>query len=147
MVLHGPNTRPAALDIESKCSEAALSAVQLADFRNFAHGRHHWLAKKGEETGILSFSSDSETEIAEKTLKLLPSGIPVARIHVHGEAAVAALSALTASRAECLDRSGRKCLWHSAGGIRQSRKTSGVGKNPTLCSCIQCDQPYSKVRV
>ena len=46
LVLHGPSTRSAAVDLESKFTEAALGNVQLADFRNFAHGRHHWLAKK-----------------------------------------------------------------------------------------------------
>ena len=50
LVLHGGGpSMSAAFDLESKCSEAALAAVQVSDYRNFAHGRHHWLAKKGAE--------------------------------------------------------------------------------------------------
>jgi hypothetical protein len=47
VVLYGPSTQAAAVDLESKFTEAALGQVQLADYRNFAHGRHHWLAKNG----------------------------------------------------------------------------------------------------
>lgn len=47
VVLHGPSTKIGAVDLESKFTEAALGTVQLADYRNFAHGRHHWLAKRG----------------------------------------------------------------------------------------------------
>src|SRR5262245_37046615 len=45
VVLHGPTTRSAAVDLESKFTEAALGNVRTADYRHFAHGRHHWLAK------------------------------------------------------------------------------------------------------
>ena len=41
VVLHGPDTRSAAVDLESKFVEAALGDIQTADYRNFAHGRHH----------------------------------------------------------------------------------------------------------
>ena len=46
LVLHGPATTAAAIDIESKFTEAGLGHVTICDFRQFAHGRHHWLAKK-----------------------------------------------------------------------------------------------------
>jgi hypothetical protein len=48
LVLHGPDTRIGAIDLESKFTEAALGNLQIADYRNFAHGRHHWLAKRGD---------------------------------------------------------------------------------------------------
>jgi hypothetical protein len=48
VVLHGAATKPAAMDVESRFTEAALGNVQLADYRNFAHGRHHWLARHAE---------------------------------------------------------------------------------------------------
>jgi hypothetical protein len=41
VVLHGPATRVGAIDLESKFTEAALGNLQVADWRNFAHGRHH----------------------------------------------------------------------------------------------------------
>mgnify|MGYP000643169892 CR=1 FL=1 len=75
VVLYGAETKPAALDIESRFTEAALAAVQPADFRNFAHGRHHWLAKHGETSGVLAFCKEGD-EIAQRTLALLPRTIP-----------------------------------------------------------------------
>src|SRR5206468_2651544 len=54
VVLYGPSVATAALDLESKFSEAALGNVQLADFRNFAHGRHNWLAKRASKTAVLA---------------------------------------------------------------------------------------------
>src|SRR5207249_1115932 len=53
VILFSPAIQAAALDIESKFSEAALGTTQLADFRNFAHGRHNWLAKRGDSTAVL----------------------------------------------------------------------------------------------
>lgn len=81
-VLYGPSTHSAAIDLESKFTEAALGAVQIADYRNFAHGRHHWLAKRGQSTGILAFVTDDDREIANKTLRHIPSDIPVTRIDI-----------------------------------------------------------------
>src|SRR5260370_29648479 len=43
IVLHSPSLDAAAWDLESKFSEAALGSIQVADYRNFAHGRHHWI--------------------------------------------------------------------------------------------------------
>lgn len=80
IVLYGPNVSTAAIDLESKFSEAALGNIQLVDFRNFAHGRHHWLAKRESRTGLVAIFSNKEREIAEKTLRLVPSGVPIVRI-------------------------------------------------------------------
>lgn len=81
-VLYGPSAHSAAIDLESKFTEAALGAVQIADYRNFAHGRHHWLAKHGQTTGVLAFVTEDDREIANKTLRLIPSSIPVVRIDI-----------------------------------------------------------------
>jgi hypothetical protein len=75
-VLHGAMTQPAATDIESRFTEAALGNVQLADYRNFAHGRHHWLARKADETAVLILSSPEDKTSAERTAALLPKSIP-----------------------------------------------------------------------
>ena len=58
LVLHGPTTRIGAIDLESKFTEAAVGNLQIADYRNFAHGRHHWLAKRASESAVLAFVSD-----------------------------------------------------------------------------------------
>jgi hypothetical protein len=97
VVLYGPSVATAAVDLESKFSEAALGNVQLADFRNFAHGRHHWLAKRAAKTGVLAICAKDEQDLCEKTLRLIPRAVPVARIclsHVGTTASVAALVAV-----------------------------------------------------
>lgn len=41
-ILYSAKSYPVALDIESKFSEGAVGNTQLADYRNFAHGRFNW---------------------------------------------------------------------------------------------------------
>ncbi|KKL54587.1 hypothetical protein LCGC14_2263920, partial [marine sediment metagenome] len=95
VVLHGASTKAAAVDLESKFVEAALGDVQVADFRNFAHGRHHWLAKRGTESAVLAILCEDDREIGEKTLALLPRQIPIARVTLKQRGVHACLAALT----------------------------------------------------
>jgi len=74
IALHGPQSRSAAFDLESKLVEAGLVSVQLAAYRNFAHGRHHWLAKN-PDSAVVAFASKEETLLAERTLGLLPRDV------------------------------------------------------------------------
>lgn len=97
IVLYGPSTKVGAVDLESKFTEAALGVVQLADYRNFAHGRHHWLAKRGQDAAILAFITDEDRAIADRTLALIPSEIPVAKLEVGGHGPVALLGSLLAA--------------------------------------------------
>lgn len=92
VVLHGNGTSSAAVDLESKFTEAALGAVQLADFRNFAHGRHHWLAKHGEQSAVLALVTEQDQELAAATLDLLPSSIPRALQLMPGSGVSASLA-------------------------------------------------------
>lgn len=80
IILYGYWGLPGAVDIESKFTEAALGHVQIADYRNFGHGRHHWLAKHSTDTGVIVLETPEDTEIASKTLNLLPNNIPSMRI-------------------------------------------------------------------
>ncbi len=75
IALYGAQSKSAAFDLESKLVEAGLVSVQLADYRNFAHGRHHWLAKN-PDSAVVAFASKEETPLAERTLELLPRKIP-----------------------------------------------------------------------
>lgn len=79
-VLHGGWGSPVATDLESKLNESALAAAQLADYRNFGHGRHLWLAKRADETVVVALITPGTLAIAESTLKLFPKSIPVVRI-------------------------------------------------------------------
>jgi hypothetical protein len=80
VLLHGPAGAAAALDLESRLTEAALGQVQVADLRNFAHGRHHWLARNPASTAVLALVAPEEEALAVRTLRLLPDGLPVARV-------------------------------------------------------------------
>lgn len=97
VVLHGRATRIGAIDLESKFTEAALGHLQVADYRNFAHGRHHWLAKRGATSGVLAFITESDREIAERTLEAIPSDIPQARVVFEGRPNTVALASLLAA--------------------------------------------------
>ena len=94
LVIHGPATAAAAVDIESKFSEAALGHVQTCDFRQFAHGRHHWLAKRGADTAILSLESPDDTKVAQQTLEILPKSVPTLRLLVSHSGWAADLAAI-----------------------------------------------------
>lgn len=79
-VLHGGWGSPVATDLESKLHESALASAQLADYRNFGHGRHLWLAKRAMETTVVALVTPGTAAIAESTLKLFPKSIPVVRL-------------------------------------------------------------------
>src|SRR3954471_4703185 len=53
-VLFSPSLAAAAADLESRFIEGALGNLHAADWRNFGHGRHHWMAKRPSETGIVA---------------------------------------------------------------------------------------------
>lgn len=97
LVLHGTTTRTGAIDLESKFTEAALGYLQIADYRNFAHGRHHWLAKRGDDSAVLAFVSSDDKALAERTLALIPEDIPRASLLIEGPPAIAQLVSLIAA--------------------------------------------------
>jgi len=76
VALGGEWAWPALIDLESKFTEAALGSVLITDFRNFAHGRHHWFDKKGNESSLLVLETPPLFKLAEKTLNILPIKFP-----------------------------------------------------------------------
>lgn len=76
---------PAALDLESKFNEAGFGTVVCTDHRNFAHGRHHGLARRAATSGVIALSTPECRSIADRTLRLIPKSIP--RLHLVTEAA------------------------------------------------------------
>lgn len=84
VVLHSAGTKAAAYDIESKFTEAALGSVQLSDYRNFAHGRHHWLAKRNEMSAVIVLAEDEDITLAKRTANLLPPSVPSAVLRFPG---------------------------------------------------------------
>lgn len=97
LLLYGPSARLGAVDLESKFTEAAIGNLQLADYRNFAHGRHHWLAKRGNDSAVIAFISDHDRLLAERTLALLPNNVPIARINLCGSPTTVMISSLIAA--------------------------------------------------
>lgn len=75
-VLYGGWSTAIAYDIESKFTEAALGSILLTDYRNFGHGRHHWFAKRQNNSAIIALVTPEEKKIADKTLNLIPLSIP-----------------------------------------------------------------------
>ena len=74
--LHDNWSKTAAFDAESKLVEAGLVNVQLADYRNFAHGRHNWLDKNKDTTGLITLITPQCETLALKTLDLIPDYTP-----------------------------------------------------------------------
>lgn len=157
IVLYGGGMEVAACDLESKFTEAALGAVQVSDFRNFAHGRHHWLAKRGKQSGVIAFASDRDIEIAKKTVELLPSFVPSAVFHFPGSAVAGGIGAvltgffLTAIAGEIrgidpgrpgVPPFGRK-LYHLGLGVR--KRISPIDKPSVRRKSDVCNVPCQKL--
>ena len=94
VLLYDNWSKIAAIDAESKLVEAGLINVQLADYRNFAHGRHNWLDKNKEQTGLLALITPQCEQLATKTLKLIPEYIPTAILTTNYDGPVATISLL-----------------------------------------------------
>ena len=94
IVLYGALGEPVAWDIESKLTEAALGSALLCDYRNFGHGRHHWFAKRGDNSCIIALVTPVERELAYKTIGRLPKNVPVILIETKLETLAASIDML-----------------------------------------------------
>ena len=93
-VLYSSELAAAAVDLESRFVEAALGALHIADMRNFGHGRHFWMARKAQETGVLALISESQEELGTRTLALLPDEVTTLPIHFRGSTDVQGVAGL-----------------------------------------------------
>jgi len=96
-VLHSGWATPVAIDLESKFTEAGLGNILLADFRNFAHGRHNWFDKKKKQSAIIALVTPSDKELALKTIALLPKAIPRLIIDTNEAGAMSSIDLLIKS--------------------------------------------------
>ncbi len=71
---------PAAKDFETRFSEGGLANVTFTDPRNFAHGRHNWLALHSADTAVVSLETQTSQAEAARILKFLPEGIDHLRV-------------------------------------------------------------------
>lgn len=84
IVLHDPMTKSFAIDLESKLSESAVAKVEIADYRQFAHGRHLQLADGAAGTAVIAAYSADSKELAEATLALFPTDILTFKLEIPG---------------------------------------------------------------
>ncbi|WP_143465667.1 hypothetical protein [Leifsonia sp. NCR5] len=87
--LHGPDTKSAAVDLDSKFAESDLGWLSVSEYRNFAHGRYQMILPRQSETGVLAFYSRREESIALATLGELPEHVPHVGLLVPGDSAAA----------------------------------------------------------
>ena len=87
----------AARDLESRFTEASLANVSVADYRNFAHGRHYWLDRRRSTSAIISFETPKAERLASRTLRLLPDDIPALRVLAQHDGPSGAIELVCAS--------------------------------------------------
>jgi hypothetical protein len=80
LVLYGSRQGAVASDFEARLSETGISACQLADYRNFAHGRHFGLATNLVDTLVVAFVDDLDRPLADVTLAALPTSTAIVRV-------------------------------------------------------------------
>lgn len=83
-VIYDPELKAAAVDFESKLIEAGITNIHIADFRNFAHGRHFWLARKHESTAAIGLVGDRCTDLWQSLSGALPDHINLFGLKVPG---------------------------------------------------------------
>lgn len=80
LVLFPPRHAAVAYDLEARLHETGLASVELADYRNFAHGRHAGLARNLAATTVIALLTREERDVAERTVHLLPKATRLVRL-------------------------------------------------------------------
>ena len=75
LVLTAPGYAAIGLDLEARLTEIGLAAVQVADYRNLAHGRHVGLVRRQSETTVIATRSPEFAQLADRTIGLLPAAV------------------------------------------------------------------------
>jgi len=98
LVLYPPRLKAVAVDLETRCSELGIAAVQMTDLRNIAHGRHTGLARRCGETSILLLSDAASDALASRVEAVLKDvNAPLFRWHADLPSDSACLRLLAAS--------------------------------------------------
>jgi fructoselysine-6-P-deglycase FrlB-like protein len=94
LALHGSNGLVAAVDLESKLAEAAFSFTQLADLRQFAHGRHIQLGRTEAPVPVIAFISQHEDRLWKHTRDEIPGHVTVVACPLPQDPATATIAGL-----------------------------------------------------
>ncbi len=79
LVLTPPSLLCVATDLEVRLVESGLAGVQVADYRNFAHGRHTGFARRSGSTTVIALADAESQALAEATVAALPPTTDVRR--------------------------------------------------------------------
>jgi hypothetical protein len=66
------------IDLEARLVETGLATVQLADYRNLAHGRHVGLVRNLDAITVIAAIEPLSADIAHRTLAMLPNAVDLA---------------------------------------------------------------------
>jgi hypothetical protein len=94
LVLTPPSLRSVAADLEVRLVESGLAAVQVADYRNFAHGRHTGFARRSDRVSVIALSDTDSEALASGTTGVLSNRCDVRRWHVDGPWATVVITLL-----------------------------------------------------
>lgn len=119
LVLHGREGEPAARDLEVRLHELGLGAVQVADFRNMAHGRHVGFVKHLEDTTVVAIYGGQSEGIAVRTLSKFPRETHLIELRTT-ESSVSTPTALVAATARLVQEVAR------GEGVEASRPRVGT---------------------
>lgn len=75
IILHDAFTRAVAVLLETSLWETGIAPVQRTDFRNFAHGRHVWMAKHLDRTLLAALPTLDTAPVWAAIGEALPSGL------------------------------------------------------------------------
>lgn len=84
LVLTPSSLRSVAVDLEVRLVESGLAAVQVSDYRNFAHGRHTGFARRSNRVTVIALSASDSEALATGTTATLPERCDVRRWHADG---------------------------------------------------------------
>ena len=73
LIIEDPRLAAVSAVVESSCWEAALCPAMVADIRNFAHGRHTWIARRGESTVVLALLGRATERLWSPISSALPT--------------------------------------------------------------------------
>lgn len=101
-VLYSPHNAAAAIDVESKFSEGGIGNTQLADYRNFAHGRFNWFTQRPCQTGLICMQSPGDMELSEAILERLPTNVPILRLQTENSDSVGVIELFIKAQHLCI---------------------------------------------
>ncbi|MDQ1536866.1 MAG: hypothetical protein QOE58_1259, partial [Actinomycetota bacterium] len=97
VALTGPGVAAVGVDLEARLVEPGLATVQLADYRNFAHGRHVGLFRNISDFTVIGVIDPASSALADRTLALLPRAVDIVELRTELEWPASVLDLLVRS--------------------------------------------------